>query len=54
MRKLNEYLECGCIVGTHGVKGTVRLENRCDSPKVLAGLKRMYTKKGENYGSHYL
>ena len=49
MRKLNEYLECGCIVGTHGVKGTVRLENRCDSPKVLAGLKRMYTKKGENY-----
>ena len=49
MRKLSEYLECACIVGTHGVKGTVRLENRCDSPAVLAKLKRMYIKKGEDY-----
>ena len=49
MRKLCEYLECGQIVSTHGVKGTVRLENRCDSPEVLARLKRMYIKKGENY-----
>ncbi|MBQ3528068.1 MAG: 16S rRNA processing protein RimM [Clostridia bacterium] len=49
MRKLSEYLECACIVGTHGVKGAVRLENRCDSPAVLAKLKRMYIKKGEDY-----
>ncbi len=38
------YLECGMIVGTHGVRGTVRLECRCDSPKVLATLKVMYKK----------
>ena len=49
MRKLCEYLECGQIVSTHGVKGTVRLENRCDSPAVLAKLKRMYKKKGDVY-----
>ena len=49
MRKLNEYLECAAIVGTHGVKGAARLENRCDSPAVLARLKRMYIKKGDVY-----
>ena len=49
MRELSEYLECGAIVGTHGVRGTVRLENRCDTPKVLASLKRMYIKKGSVY-----
>lgn len=49
LRKLCEYLECGQIVSTHGVRGTVRLENRCDSPRVLASLKRMYRKKGDSY-----
>ncbi|MBQ4066904.1 MAG: 16S rRNA processing protein RimM [Clostridia bacterium] len=49
MRKLCEYLECGQIASTHGVRGTVRLENRTDSPTVLASLKRMYRKKGEEY-----
>lgn len=36
------YLECAQIVGTHGVRGTVRLENRTDSPAALASLPRMY------------
>ncbi|MBR6675855.1 MAG: 16S rRNA processing protein RimM [Clostridia bacterium] len=49
MRQLCEYLECGQIVSTHGVRGTVRLESRCDSPRVLASLKRMYRKKGGEY-----
>jgi len=40
-----KYLECGKIVGTHGVRGTVRLECYCDSPKVLAKLKTMYAKQ---------
>ncbi len=40
-----KYLECGKIVGTHGVRGTVRLECWCDSPKVLAKLKVMYAKE---------
>lgn len=39
------YLECGKIVSTHGVRGTVRLECYCDSPKVLATLKVMWKKE---------
>jgi len=39
------YLECGKIVSTHGVRGTVRLECYCDSPKVLATLKTMWKKE---------
>lgn len=49
MKELCQYLECAQIVSTHGVKGTVRLENRCDTPKVLASLKTMYKKKGDAY-----
>lgn len=40
--KQQPYLECAKIVGTHGVRGTVRLENRCDSPAALASLPRMF------------
>jgi len=40
-----KYLECGKIVSTHGVRGTVRLECYCDSPQVLAKLKVMYAKE---------
>ena len=43
---LEKYLLCAKIVGTHGVKGNVRLENYCDTPKILAGLKRLYFKNG--------
>ena len=37
-----EYLECGRIVGTHGVRGKVKIESWCDSPQVLAGLPAVY------------
>ena len=40
-----KYLECGKIVNTHGVKGGIKLENRCDTAKVLASLKKIYFKK---------
>lgn len=36
------YLEAGEIVGTHGVRGEVRVYPECDSPEVLAGLKKLY------------
>ncbi len=49
MRELTPYLECAMIVNTHGVKGGMRLENRCDSPAVLAKLKTVYTKKEGEY-----
>ncbi|MBR7131899.1 MAG: 16S rRNA processing protein RimM [Clostridia bacterium] len=38
-----QYLETGKIVGTHGVKGMVRVQPWCDSPEFLAGFKRFYT-----------
>lgn len=38
----NKYLECGKIINTHGIKGQVKLESFCDSPQVLAGLKKVY------------
>ena len=46
---LNKYLLCARAVGTHGVKGNLRLENYTDSPRILASLKTLYIKKGENY-----
>ena len=46
---LNEYLECGKIINTHGVIGEVKVECYCDSPEILASLKKVYIKKCNNY-----
>ena len=46
---LNEYLECGKIVNTNGVVGEVKVECYCDSPEVLASLKKVYIKKHNTY-----
>lgn len=40
------YLEAGEIVGTHGVRGEVRVRPECDSPEVLAKLKTLYFDAG--------
>jgi len=37
-----EYLECGKVCGAHGVRGVMRVEPWCDTPKVLAGQKRVF------------
>ncbi len=47
--ELKQYLECGKAVNTHGVAGMLKMENRCDAPEVLAKLKTMYIKRGEEY-----
>jgi len=39
------YLEGGKICTSHGVKGLVKVEHLCDSPKVLLGIKRIYFKE---------
>lgn len=39
---LQKYLECARITSTHGVRGTVRLECRADSPATLTRLSKMY------------
>ncbi len=43
--KMEKYLECGRIVGTHGVRGAVKIESWCDSPEVICELERVYCKK---------
>ena len=48
-RKLAEYLECGRIINTHGIRGDIKLESYCDSPDVLKNLSKVYLKDGEGY-----
>lgn len=43
------YLECGQIINTHGVRGTVKLESWCDSPEILADLDTLWRKVGEEF-----
>ena len=37
-----EFLECGKILGAHGVRGVMKVESWCDSPKILAAQKRVF------------
>ena len=37
-----QYLEGGKICTAHGVKGLLKIEHFCDSPKVLAGVSRVF------------
>ena len=37
-----EYLECGRVCNAHGVRGILKVESWCDSPKVLASRKRVF------------
>ena len=45
---LNKYLQAGKVVGTHGIRGEMRVEVWCDSPEFLAKFKKLYTDKGGN------
>lgn len=49
MKELAKYLECAAVCSTHGIRGNVRLENRCDSPKILASLKRVFVLENGEY-----
>ncbi len=44
MRK--QYLQSGKIVGTHGVRGMVRVQPWCDSNDILCGFKKIYLNNG--------
>ena len=39
------YLEGGKICTSHGIKGLVKVEHLCDSPKVLTKVKKIYLKE---------
>ncbi|MGI6264875.1 MAG: ribosome maturation factor RimM [Acutalibacteraceae bacterium] len=44
---LKEFLEAGQIVGTHGVRGEVRLQPWCDSPAQLTPIHTLYWDEGK-------
>ena len=46
---LKKYLEIGQIVGTHGIKGEVRINPWCDSPEFLTGFKKLYKDEGRSH-----
>ena len=39
---LQQYLEAGKIVGTHGVRGMVRIQAWCDTPEFFCSLKNFF------------
>ena len=41
-----EFLEAGKIVGTHGIKGELRVEPWCDTPDFLKHFRTLYAKEG--------
>ena len=44
-----QFLDSGKIVGTHGIKGEVRIEPWCDSPEFLCAFKTLWLdERGEN------
>ncbi|MDD5952512.1 MAG: ribosome maturation factor RimM [Oscillospiraceae bacterium] len=46
---LQQYLEAGKIVGTHGVRGELRVEPWCDSPAFLKRFKTLYWKQNGTF-----
>ncbi len=44
-RCLNNFLEIGQIVGTHGVCGELRVNPWCDTPDFIKGFERLYFDK---------
>lgn len=43
-----QFLEAGRIVGTHGVRGEMRVEPWCDSADFLKKVKTLYFDGGQN------
>lgn len=44
---IKEFLEGGKIVGTHGVRGEMRVECWCDTPQILSSFKTLYLDNGK-------
>ena len=42
-----QFLEAGKVVGTHGLRGEIRVECWCDSPDFLAGFNTLYFDEGK-------
>ncbi len=48
-KERSPYLQCGQIINTHGVRGAVKARSDCDSPEILASLRRVYTERGGSF-----
>ena len=46
------YLECGKIINIHGVRGGLKAESYCDTPRVLSSLPQLFLKKNGNYEAY--
>ena len=44
---MKQFLECGRIVSTHGVRGEVKAEVWMDSPQEMTALKTLYLEGGK-------
>lgn len=42
-----QFLEAGKIVGTHGIRGDIKVQSWCDSPDVLCQFDTLYWADGE-------
>ena len=42
---MEQYLEAGLIVNTHGIDGGLMIKSYCDTNEILAGLKTLWIKK---------
>ncbi len=45
---MKKYIEAGQITRPHGIQGAVKAEPWCDSPEVLARLKKVYFRSGKD------
>lgn len=46
-----DYIESGKIVGTHGVRGGLRVQPWCDSPEFLCQFKKLFFKEKSGYNA---
>ena len=46
---VNCYVEGGQVVGTHGVRGLIRVKSWCDSQEVFCQFKKMYFKETNGF-----
>lgn len=46
-----DYIESGKFVGTHGVRGGLRVQSWCDTPEFLCQFKTLFLKEGETFKS---
>ncbi|MBQ2265855.1 MAG: 16S rRNA processing protein RimM [Clostridia bacterium] len=44
-----DFIESGKIVGTHGVRGGLRVQPWCDTPEFLCGFKKLFLKQAEAF-----